>query len=88
MVSETGLRVVRSNSCKGPSLSWKRAKKEPKGQTNILGPVSVIWDQIYDIWPQKGQPGNPALSSSWLLNMKRLVILKQQRKKTSITGEK
>jgi len=28
------------------------------------------------------------LSSSWLLNMKRLVILKQQRKKTSITWEK
>ena len=28
------------------------------------------------------------LSSFWLLNMKRLVILKQQRKKISITGEK
>jgi len=28
------------------SLSWKRAKKEPKGQTKILGPASVIWDQI------------------------------------------
>jgi len=28
------------------------------------------------------------LSSSWLLNVKRLVILKQQRKKFSITGEK
>jgi len=30
-----------------------------KGQTKILGPTSVIWDQIYEIWPQKGQPGNP-----------------------------
>jgi len=28
------------------------------------------------------------LSSFWLLNMKRLVILKQQRKKTSITVKK
>jgi len=28
------------------------------------------------------------LSSCWILNMKRLVILKQQRKKTSITREK
>ena len=28
------------------------------------------------------------LSSSWLLNIERLVILKQQRKKTSITEEK
>jgi len=26
---------------------------------NILGPESVIWDQISEIWPQKGQPGNP-----------------------------
>jgi len=27
MVSQTGPRVVRSNFCKGPNLSWKRAKK-------------------------------------------------------------
>jgi len=31
MVSQTRPRVVRSNSCKWPSLPWKRAKKEPKG---------------------------------------------------------
>ena len=24
----------------------------------ILGPVSVIWYRISEIWPQKGQPGN------------------------------
>jgi len=30
-----------------------------KGQKNILGPASVIWDQIFEIWPKKGQPGNP-----------------------------
>jgi len=59
MVSQTGLRVVRSNSFKGPSVSWKRAKKEPKGQSKILGPASVICDHISEIWPQKGQPGNP-----------------------------
>jgi len=27
----------------------------------ILGPASVIWDQISEIWPQKGQPGNHGL---------------------------
>jgi len=30
-----------------------------KSQTKILEPASVIWDQIAEIWPQKGQPGNP-----------------------------
>jgi len=49
---QTGPSVVRSNFCKGPNLSWKRAK----GQTKILGPASVIWDHISEIWPQKGQP--------------------------------
>ena len=34
-----------------------------KGQKKILEPVSVVWDQISEIWPQKGQPGNPALSN-------------------------
>jgi len=63
VVSQTGLRVVRSNSCKGPSVSWKRAKQQPKGQTKILGPASIIWDQIYGIWCQKGQPGNPVNSN-------------------------
>jgi len=33
-----------------------------KGQTKILELISVIWDQISEIWPQKGQLGNPALS--------------------------
>jgi len=59
VVSQRGLRVVRPNSCKGPNLSWKRVKKEPKGQTKILEPTSVIWDQISEILPQKGRPGNP-----------------------------
>jgi len=52
---QTGPSVVRSNFCKGPNLSWKRAK----GQTKILGPASVIWDHISEIWPQKGQPDIP-----------------------------
>jgi len=25
-----------------------------KGQTKILGSESVIWDQTFEIWPQKG----------------------------------
>jgi len=53
--------LVRSQSCKGPSLPWKRARKEPKGQRKFLGPPSVIWNQISEIWPQKCQPGNPVL---------------------------
>jgi len=59
MVSQTGRRVVRSDFCKGSNLSWKRAKKEPKDQTKILVPGSVVWDQISEIWPQRGQSGNP-----------------------------
>jgi len=59
MVSQAGLRVVRSNSCNGPSVSWERVKKAPKGQTKILGPASVISDQISEIRTQKGQLGNP-----------------------------
>jgi len=27
----------------------------------FLGPASVIWDQIFEIWPQQGQTDNPAL---------------------------
>jgi len=42
--------VVRSNSCKGQSI-LEKAKKEPKGQTKFLGPASVIWGQISEIWP-------------------------------------
>jgi len=33
----------------------EKGQKRAKGQTKILGPASVIWDQI----SQKGQPGNP-----------------------------
>jgi len=55
VVSQTGPRVVRSNFCEGPV----NPRKEPKGQTKILWPASVIWNQISDIWPQKGQPDNP-----------------------------
>jgi len=35
-----------------------------KGQTKILGPTSVIWDQSSEIWPHKVQAGNPALDPS------------------------
>jgi len=30
-----------------------------KGPNQNVGPASVIWDQISEIWPQKGLPGNP-----------------------------
>jgi len=42
----TRVRVTISiNFRKGLNLTWKKNKKEPKGQTKILGPTSVIWDQ-------------------------------------------
>jgi len=34
------------------SVLVNEGKKEPKGQTKILGAASVIWDQIPEIWPQ------------------------------------
>jgi len=51
MISQTGLRVVRSNSCKGPSLSWKKAKKF-WGQKCYLGP------NFWNLAP-KGQTWQP-----------------------------
>ena len=47
--------------------------------------IQPLWNDT-DVFNQTERRG--MLSSSWLLNMKRLVILKQQRKKTSITWEK
>jgi len=39
-----------------PGKGQKRAKRaKPK----ILGPASVVWDQMSEIWPQRGQPSNP-----------------------------
>jgi len=56
MVFQTGTRVVRPSSCKGQIYPWK----EPKAQRKMLWRASVIWDQISEIWPQKGQPDDPA----------------------------
>jgi len=63
-LSQTGIRVDRSNSCKGPAYPVKGPKNKPKSQTKIFGPASVIWDQISEIWSQKGQPGNPDYHST------------------------
>jgi len=41
--------VAKSNFCKGPG-------KEPNENN---GPTNVVCDQISNIWPQKGQIGNP-----------------------------
>jgi len=37
MVSQTRLRVIRSDSCKGPNLSSKRAKRKFWGQQVLFG---------------------------------------------------
>ena len=47
--------------------------------------IQPLWKDT-DVFNQMERRG--MLSSSWLLNIERLVILKQQRKKTSITEEK
>jgi len=46
--AQTGPRVVRSNFCKGPNLSWKRAKKEPRVKPKLWG-QKVLFDQISEI---------------------------------------
>jgi len=38
----------------GAKSNLEKGKKEPKGQTKILGPASVVC-----CLPQKDQPGNP-----------------------------
>jgi len=59
--------VVRSDFCKGLNLSWKRAKKEPKGETQIVGPASVIWDQFGpkrgNLATLLGKPDCPSLAT-------------------------
>jgi len=59
MVSETGPRVVRFIFLQGAKSIL------PKGQTKILGPASVTWDQISEMWCQKSQPGNPVWQHDW-----------------------
>ena len=45
-----------------PDLLLARSQSNlEKCQTKILGPASVIWDQIFEIWPQEGQHANPGL---------------------------
>ena len=43
----------------------KKAKKEPKGQTNFLRPTNLKRGQISEIWPKKGQSGNPVYNT-WI----------------------
>jgi len=38
---------------KGQSI-LEKGQKRTKGQTKLLGPASVIWDQMHEIWPQIG----------------------------------
>jgi len=40
-----------------------------KGKTKLLGPASVIWEQISEIWPKAGQPGGPAFRHPSLLHI-------------------
>jgi len=62
--SQTGLRVNRSNSssCKGPSLSWKRAKNKPKerAKRSFWGQQELFWSKFLKFGPKRGltwQPG-------------------------------
>jgi len=55
-----------SDRAQGGQIHFLQGTKSifEKGQTKILGPASVIWDQISEIWPKKGQPGNPVHTSA------------------------
>jgi len=55
MVSQTGTRVVRLNSCKGLNLSWKRAKGPNE---NFLARKCYLGPYFWNLAP-RGQPGNP-----------------------------
>jgi len=35
------------------------AENVPKGQIIFFRPTNLKWGQISEIWPKKGQPGNP-----------------------------
>jgi len=66
-------------SQKGPGWSdlvFARVKKEPKGQTKILGPASVIWAQLLENWPQESQPSNPTFNRLFNVHGKFIVIFK------------
>jgi len=40
-----------------------------KGQKKILEPVSVVWDQISEIWPQKANLGTLPFPTTWVGNV-------------------
>jgi len=45
--------VVRHNTCKGPNISWKKAKKEPKDQTKILGQQVLFGTKSLKFGPKR-----------------------------------
>jgi len=55
--SQTGLRVNRSNSssCKGPSLSWKKAKNKPKerAKRSFWGQQELFWTKFLKFGPKR-----------------------------------
>ena len=44
MVSQTGPRVIRPNSCKGANLSWKKTKQKFWGQQLLFGTKFLKFD--------------------------------------------
>ena len=53
MVSETGPRVVRSNFCKGPNLSWKRAKKNQRAKQKFWGQQVLFGTKFIKFGPKR-----------------------------------
>jgi len=53
MVSETGLRVVRSNSWKGPNLSWKRTKKSQRAKRTFCGQQVLFGTKFMIFGPKR-----------------------------------
>ena len=58
MVSQTGPRLVRANSCKRPAY-LEKGQKRVKGPNEIFGVSKCYLGQISEICPKKGQPVNP-----------------------------
>jgi len=53
MVSQTGPRVVRSNSCKGPVYSGKRLKKIQRAKRNFWGQQVLFGTKFLKFGPER-----------------------------------
>jgi len=53
MISQTGPRVVRSNSCKGPAYSGKGLKKSQRGKRKFWGQKVLFGTKFLKFGPKR-----------------------------------